>query len=292
MVSARATLLTLLGEVVLPRSDKGAWTQTLVSALEAAGVEEKNARQAIARLGDRGLLTGARIGRRVRWRLTPHAVELLSTGAARIYEFGSSNQRWDGQWLVVLCPVPEEQRAKRQQLRTELAFCGFGFLPGGAAVCPHVDREQAAHDVLKHLGLVDLAVVLRAEPTDLVPSAELVQRAWDLDALAASYRRFISAFDRRRPRTPVATLAATIELVDAWRRFPFVDPELPDEVLPGRWPARRAKQLFDARREEWTPVARGYFDEMDDLDLDSRRAPDKRRHPTGAVAANTGHGGD
>jgi phenylacetic acid degradation operon negative regulatory protein len=262
-VSARATLLTLLGEVVLPRRDTGAWTQSLVSALETTGVEEKNARQALARLGDRGVLTGDRIGRRVRWRLTPHGVELLSTGAERIYGFGGADEHWDGQWLVVLCPVPEEQRGKRQQLRTRLAFAGFGFLPGGAAVCPHLDRERVAHDVLKDLGLVDLAVVLRAAPSDLVPSAELVQRAWDLDELAASYRHFIAAFDRRSPRTPVATLAATIELVDAWRRFPFVDPELPDEVLPRRWPAPRAKHLFDTRRAQWTPVARAYFDELD-----------------------------
>jgi phenylacetic acid degradation operon negative regulatory protein len=267
LMSARATLLTLLGEVVLPRRDKGAWTQSLVAALDTTGVEERNARQAVARLGDRGLLTGERMGRRVRWRLTARAVDLLSTGAERIYGFGSADQRWDGQWLVVLCPVPENQRAKRQQLRTRLAFAGFGFLPGGAAVCPHLDRERVAHDVLKDLGLVDLAVVLRAAPTDLVPSAELVQRAWDLDELAASYRHFIGAFGRRRPRTPVATLAATIDLVDAWRRFPFVDPELPDEVLPGRWPARRAKQLFDARRANWTPVARAYFDEMDASEL-------------------------
>ena len=279
-VSARATLVTLLGEVVLPRRDRSAWTQTLVSALDTTGVEEKNARQAIARLADRGLLTGDRNGRRVRWRLTRYGTELLTSGAARIYGFGADDRQWDGQWLVVLCPVPEEQRAKRQQLRTRLAFAGFGLLPGGAAVCPHVDRETVAHDIVKDLGLVDLAVVLRGAPTDLVPSAEVVRRAWDLDELAATYRHFVAAFDRRRPRTPVATLAATIELVDAWRRFPFVDPELPDEVLPGRWPGRRAKQVFDARRAEWTPAARAYFEEMD------------ATHPNGSVAANNGYGGD
>jgi phenylacetic acid degradation operon negative regulatory protein len=256
-------LLTLLGELVLPRPDKGAWTQSLVAALGTTGIEEKNARQAIARLSDRELLQGERVGRRVRWRLTRRADELLSSGAARIYGFGSESDRWDGQWLVVLCPVPEELRAKRQQLRTRLAFAGFGFLPGGAAVCPHVDREAVAHDVLKDLGLVDLAVVVRGEPTELSPAVEVVQRAWDLDELASSYRRFIAGFDRRRPRARHAILGATIELVDAWRRFPFIDPELPDAVLPGHWPARRAKELFDARRSEWTPIARSYFGELD-----------------------------
>ena len=36
-------------------------------------------------------------------------------------------------------------------------------------------------------------------------------------------------------------------LVHEWRRFPFVDPEIPDELLPPGWPGHGAKAVFDER---------------------------------------------
>src|SRR6476620_11753747 len=73
--SAKAVLLTILGEFVL--AEGSAWTQTLIDALGAVGVEERNARQAISRLAEQGLLAARRDGRRVRRALTPDAIELL-----------------------------------------------------------------------------------------------------------------------------------------------------------------------------------------------------------------------
>ena len=58
--SAKAFLLTMLGELVLPHGGE-VWTSTVVSGLGLLGVEERNARQAIARLADQGTL--ARRGR-------------------------------------------------------------------------------------------------------------------------------------------------------------------------------------------------------------------------------------
>src|SRR4051794_28152797 len=125
--SAKSLLLTLLGEFVLPRGGR-AWTGTLVDVLGALGVEGSNARQAIARTASDGRIIAERHGRRVQWQLSDQTVELLDNGTKRIYGFGSTGVEWDRRWLVVLCPVPEEQRAKRHQLRARLGFAGFGFL--------------------------------------------------------------------------------------------------------------------------------------------------------------------
>ena len=148
--SAKALLLTLLGEFVLPHGG-AAWTGTLVRALALLDVEEKNARQALARTAAQGLVVGTRAGRRVRWTLTPAGVDLLTAGTRRIYEFGRADVAWDQHWLVVLCPVPEEQRAKRHQLRSRLGFAGFGFVGAGMAITPHLDREPVANAVLRDL---------------------------------------------------------------------------------------------------------------------------------------------
>ena len=56
--SARSLLMTILGEFVLPRGGS-VWTQVLVSALALFGVEDKSARQALARTAAEGWLASA-----------------------------------------------------------------------------------------------------------------------------------------------------------------------------------------------------------------------------------------
>jgi phenylacetic acid degradation operon negative regulatory protein len=253
--SAKALLLTVLGELVLP--DGGAvWTQTVVHELGLLGVEERNARQALARLAEQDLLATERHGRHTRWALTAAGRDLLVAGTQRIYSFGTAADGWDDHWLVVFCSVPEDHRGQRQRLRSRLSFEGFGWLAPGLAITPHLDREDAANAIVKDLGLTPYAVVLRAEAGTLVPAGEMLDRAWDLDALGQRYRSFIEAFRRRAPGRDEARLGALVELVHEWRRFPFVDPEIPDRLLPASWPGRRAKAVFDDRHAAWTTAAR------------------------------------
>ncbi len=261
--SAKSLLLTILGELALPHGGS-LWTSTVVGALGALGIEERNARQAVFRLAERGVVRSEKRGHKARWHLTDSGRRLLTAGTRRIYDFGSGDDAWDGRWLVVLATVPEDQRAKRHQLRTQLGFAGFGFVGPGVALCPHLDREAAASAVLEDLGLVPGALVLRAEVGDVVAQNDLLQRAWDLDSLAASYTEFVAAFERRTPRADEAQLAALVELVHAWRRFPFVDPEIPPRLLPAHWPGKRAKELFDARHGAWSPGAHAWYVEQED----------------------------
>ena len=237
--SAKAMLLTVLGRCVAVHGTE-VWTQTLVGALDAVGVEERNARQALSRLGEQGLLSGRREGRRVRRHLTPEAIDLLETGRQRIFVFGAAPVAWDGRWLVVLCSVPEEHRPKRHLLRSRLGFAGFGFLSAGVAITPHVEREVVAAEVLEELGLVRNATVFVGEVGELTTASDLLHRAWDMESLAEEYHVFVQAFRQRRPTTPKERFTALIELLHLWRRFPFIDPELPDELLPASWLGHRA----------------------------------------------------
>jgi phenylacetic acid degradation operon negative regulatory protein len=256
--SAKALLLTILGEFVLPAGGV-AWTQSLVASLVALDIGEHNARQAIARLSEQHLITGERLGRRTRWALTPVGRQLLVEGTRRIYEFGSAGATWDGRWLLVVYSTPASQRAERHQLRSRLAFAGFGFLGTGVAITPHLDREPLANHVLTELGLVDGSLVVRAEAGDLVPVEDLVHRAWDLDSVAASYRAFIATFEVQHPTSAAARYAALVQLVHEWRRFPFIDAEIPPSLLPAGWPAGDAKRLFDACHAAWSADATAHF---------------------------------
>ena len=247
--SARSLLLTVLGEFVLP-SGHPVWTRTLVAALAALGVEEKSARQALARTASDGVLVSARAGRQVRWSLSPEGRRLLDEGAARIYAHGAARPGWDGRWLVLVVSVPEEHRRLRHQLRTRLAWTGLGSPSPGVWVGPDTARADEVRDVLADVGAADAFVVV-GEHCAGMPRADLAARAWDLTDLGRRYVAFLDRFEPERPDGDTATLAAQTALVDAWRRFPFLDPGLPDELLPPDWPGHRAAALFHARHEDW-----------------------------------------
>jgi phenylacetic acid degradation operon negative regulatory protein len=236
-----------------------AWTSTLIDALALLEVTEPNARQATARLSDDGILTAVRHGRATRWELTPRGERLLTSGAQRIYGFGSSADEWDGQWLLVLASIPEEQRAKRLQFRSQLAFAGFGSLSAGVAISPHAERRKDAEAIVTALELEPQALVFVATAGSLVPNTEIIQRAWDLDALSGTYAAFIDEFARLKPATGQGCFASLVRLVHEWRRFPFEDPEIPLELLPTRWRGQRAKSIFDTRRAAWSEPAHTWF---------------------------------
>jgi phenylacetic acid degradation operon negative regulatory protein len=254
---ARGLLYTVLGEFVLP-SGGGAWTSTLVAACQLCGVSEKNARQALARLGEHGRIEAQRHGRHVRWRLTPSGESLLRAGAERIYAFGTARDDWNGEWLIAHCPVPESRRAVRLRLRTQLAFRGFGELSASLAVSPRVDREPLLRSIAAELDLAEL-VVWRARTASKQEDADLAARAWDLDALAQAYAAFVAGQEQVRPVDDESSFLATIDLVHQWRRFPSVDPELPRELLPNGWIGHRAAELFEQRRASWHDSAHGWF---------------------------------
>ncbi|MGH2914875.1 MAG: PaaX family transcriptional regulator [Solirubrobacteraceae bacterium] len=258
--AARSLLLTVLGEYVLARAG-GVWQETLVAALVSLGYSEQAARQALARSTRDGWLAAERRGRRARMSLTDAGHELLSTGAERIYGFGEPWD-WDGRWLVVIVRVPEQRRAVRHQLRSRLAWAGFGSLGGGVWLTPHVERSTELGAAIA--GGPDAAA--RSFVAELVNGDDprkLIAEAWELERVREQYLAFIEDFGGRRPSTPDACFRMQTLLVHTWRRFPFLDPDLPRRLLGRDWPRDRAHALFADRHARWAPAARAYFEALE-----------------------------
>lgn len=258
--AARSLLLTMLGEYVLPGSGE-VWQESLVAALVSLGYTEHAARQALSRSTRDSYLRAERRGRRARMFLTDSSREMLRTGAERIYSFGQPWE-WDGRWLVVVLRVPENRRAVRHQLRSRLAWAGLGSLGGGMWITPHVEREA------------ELAAAIEEEPDAEARSfvarvglmgdpRQLMADAWDLDVVRDQYLAFIDDFSRVRPSTPEACFRHQTLLVHAWRRFPFLDPDLPASLLPADWPRGRAHSMFVDRHERWKARSRAYFEQLE-----------------------------
>lgn len=257
--SARGLLFTVLGEFVLPAGGT-AWTSALIDALGRLGVEEKATRQALMRTAGAGWLTSRRAGRRTCWELTPAAERLLVDGTERIFGFRAATSDWDGRWLVVLARAPERERPTRHLLRTRLRWAGLGSPAPGVWLGPHVDRAAEVRHALAEAGMRDEAQVFVAEHRDGDLPA-MVASAWDLAALAADYESFVATFDRYDAHD---ALAATAELVHAWRRFPWTDPALPRQLLPRPWPGAAAAQLFARRHAQWVGRARATWAELNE----------------------------
>jgi phenylacetic acid degradation operon negative regulatory protein len=258
--SAREYLMTVLGEFVLPGGGR-VWTGTLIDALGTLDIEEKTARQAVARSADRGLLAAEKVGRRTRWSLTEHARALLVEGTARIYSLHHEPRGWDGRWLLVFVTVPESRRELRYRLRTRLEWAGFAPMAPGVWVSPWAEREAEAKEVIGDLGLDGQARSFAGSVGGLGDVAALVAEAWDLDAVGAEYERFIARYRRRRPAGERDAFVAVTRMVHDWRRFPFLEPDLPAGLLPRNWSGQRAADLFHRLRDRWKPAAWAWWED-------------------------------
>jgi phenylacetic acid degradation operon negative regulatory protein len=68
-------------------------------------------------------------------------------------------------------------------------------------------------------------------------------------------------------------LVARTRVMDVWRQFPGLDPELPEDVLPGGWPRREAQAIFARVYDALGPLAEVRFQQ-----ILGEHAPDLARH--------------
>ena len=260
--SARSLLLTVLGEFVHPRHTS-VWTATLIEALGALGVEEKSARQSLARTAREGHLRSVRHGRRVLWELSPEGAELLESGTRRIYGFMGERHPWDGRWLVLTVPVPETQRQLRHRLRTRLTWLGLGSPTSGLWITPDAGKSTGVQEVIRDLGLEAQAFAWTGTAAGLGDEQRLLGDAWDLAEVEERYREFLDEHADRTVASPQEAFVAQVEMVQEWRRFPFLDPDLPPELLDHDWPGPRAAAVFHAQHAAWHEAAQAHWDRLD-----------------------------
>jgi phenylacetic acid degradation operon negative regulatory protein len=230
-------VITLLGTYVRPFGDT-VWSGGLVALLGELGFSHGAARVALTRLVRRGLIARIRSGRLVHYRVTPRCDRVLAEGDGRIFLLGSPRDD-AGSWTVLWHQIPEDRRLERSRLARRLRFLGFGSVQDSVWVAPHDHSDEVA-ELLAELDVSEFAVLFQASAGcgSGVGLATLVSRAWDLSGLVDRYEAFVSEFSpylaasaRSRLLDSEAFLVRT-RLVHLFRGFPFLDPELPDELAP------------------------------------------------------------
>jgi phenylacetic acid degradation operon negative regulatory protein len=266
-VRPRSLVIDLYANYVRERGG-GASVQTLVSLLDRFGVGEETARVTLSRLKRQGWLRTERRARASWYHLTDLGLQELTEGRQRIFT-RHGLEPWDGRWSMVIYHVPESERRVRQWLRTRLQWLGFGPLAPATWLCPH-DRLGELEEAMGLAGVEAQVDLLEASTGSLARDRELARRCWDLDEVASAYGRFV---ERYRPRIEryeggefagAEALVEHIELVHEYRKFPFVDPDLPRELLPSDWIGTVAHAVFLQGYELLREPAMGFFDVVAD----------------------------
>lgn len=238
-------LITIFGDAIAPRGG----TVTLGSLIRLAapfGIPERLVRTSVGRLAQDGWLAFRRSGRQSEYFLTDHGRSRFAEATARIY--GEPSRSWDGHWtLMFLPPVP---RARREKIRDELTWLGFGQVSTGVLAHPSRSLEDV-HNQLKDLKIGNSAILMRAASQGPAADQALLQAGWDLAELGRGYRRFVSGFEPVRAALPASPSALAPELafvirtllIHEYRKVHLRDPLLPHSLLPADWIGVQAYEL-------------------------------------------------
>lgn len=245
-------MLTFLGIYALGRNTAIS-SGSVIEVFDGSGVSEQAVRATVSRMARRGLLVRHRRGRKVYLSVSRHARAVLEDGHQRVWASDAVNRDWDGSWTLVGFSMPDTRRRERHDLRSELVWAGFGPLQNGLWVAA---GEVDVTDIVQRLGVTDSVTVLVARATKPTESADLVDKAFDLAAIAARYRAFLSRWDVPRPMVEARDdLARQLQLHTDWLHLVRQDPRLPAEHLPADWPAIRAESVFRALAARYQPTA-------------------------------------
>ena len=239
----------------------GGWFSiaALIKLMAELGVEEPAVRSAISRLKQRGLLESWREAGAAGYGLSARGRKILADGDRRI--FRQPRASTDDGWLLAVFSVPEQERARRHALRSRLAWLGFGTVSAGVWIAPAQLAEET-RDVLVADDLAPYVSLFKAGYLAFGDVRDMIGQWWDLDRLSALYQAFIDsaapvlASWQRSDSDPGPAFADYVRVLTAWRRLPFLDPGLPEDLLPADWHGTRAAEIFGRLNTRLSGLAR------------------------------------
>lgn len=246
-IRASSLIITLYGDAIEPHGGT-VWLGSLINLLEPIGINERLIRTSIFRLTKEGWLTAEKVGRRSYYSLTGTGRRRFEKAFKRVYS--ANLPAWNGAWTLVL--LAQLDAGKRKAVREELEWQGFGAMGVSLLGCPRTDRADLTA-TLRELEVEDDCIVFETQAQEVLASKALraqVRESWNIDELGQHYSEFIRLFRPlwqaikalEAPNPQDCFLARTL-LIHEYRRLLLRDPQLPDELLPGEWEGRAARQL-------------------------------------------------
>lgn len=274
-------IYTLMGDLVRYYGGE-IWVGSLTRLMAEFRLSEQAVRQAVSRMSRQGWITARKVGNRSYYAMTERGVERVERVSRRIYLLPENS--WDGKWRMLAYTIPERLRNGRDRLRKDLTLLGFAPLSSSLFISPR-DSLDAARDAAQAHELTGYIDLFLSESRGPHGDRHIIERCWDLGAIAREYGEFILTYEQRLAELRANHLEdaqAFVErewLVHDFRKFVYRDPGLPASLLAEDWPARRAGMLFREVYEVLKPQALRFFESVFELAPDREPLPRKRENP-------------
>ncbi|MBN2239167.1 MAG: hypothetical protein JW712_05300 [Dehalococcoidales bacterium] len=280
-IRPQSAMLILYGDYLLEnKAELG--IGSIITLFGNFGLSDQAVRSAVSRMCRSGLLKVRSSGRKSFYSLTEYGLSLLTTGARRV--FTRKDTKWDGYWNIVTYSIPEDNRKKRDVLRRELSWMGYGTLSGATMISPY-DFSSVVLELAKKLGITEYIHIFQAKQTGIGDAMKIVSSCWELNKIHDIYADFLATFeprykefknriDRGEAIDNSEYFSERFMLIHDYRRLPFFDPDLPEELLPDNWLRPRAVKLFNDYHELLAEKANRYFNYA----LKNYRMNDRNNH--------------
>ncbi|HET7580741.1 MAG TPA: phenylacetic acid degradation operon negative regulatory protein PaaX [Bacillales bacterium] len=267
-LNTRSMIFTLYGDYISHYGSE-IWIGSLIRLLGEFGHNEQSVRAAISRMSKQGWVRSRREGNKSHYCLTERGVKRINEAAERIFKL--QPQEWDGKWRMLMYTIPEEKRNLRDELRKEIVWSGFGMLSNGFWISPN-RLEKQVNDLIDKYEIAPYVHFFISDYQGPHENQELVRECWDLDGLNERYEPFITyysqkyAADRRKIENGKMTdgecFVERTRLVHEYRKFLFVDPGLPEELLPEKWLGHQTASLFSDYYKALAEPASRFFESV------------------------------
>lgn len=269
MSHSQDLIFTLYGDYIRHRGGE-VWTGSLIELLGLFGLSGQAVRSTLSRMSQKGWLESRKMGRHSFYSQTPKFLKLLEEGAQRIFQ--PRCDPWDGRWHLLIYTIPESKRHLRRRLREQLLWLGFGSLNQATWISPR-DLQAEIEQIVNTLKVRPYVEFFTAEHQGFSGDKEIVARCWNLEQLNDYYSAFIARyappFQKYQAQLkagnsldPQECFVQRFMLIHEFRFSPYVDPNLPLELLPDGWLGEKATQLFQQYHDLLVEKAEAFVDSV------------------------------
>ncbi|AOH53728.1 phenylacetic acid degradation operon negative regulatory protein PaaX [Peribacillus muralis] len=281
-------IFTIYGDYIRNYGNK-IWIGSLIRLLKEFGHNEQGVRVAVSRMVKQGWIQSEKQGNKSYYFLTGRGVQRMDEAANRIYKMKPNE--WDGKWRILMYTIPEDKRQLRDDLRKELLWSGFGSFSNGCWISPN-DLEKEIDLLIGKYEIDEYVDFFISEYKGPKENHSLVEKSWHLEEIENKYEQFIEKYSKqfivhqsiisRGEMSDADCFVERTNLVHEYRKFLFIDPGLPRELLPSKWNGNHAALLFSQYYQVLAEPASRFFESVFQENNDLWRkdeAYDAKDHP-------------
>lgn len=261
-------IFTIYGDYIRNYGSK-IWIGSLIRLLKEFGHNEQGVRVAVSRMVKQGWIQSEKQGNKSYYFLTDRGVQRMDEAANRIYKMKPNE--WDGKWRILMYTIPEDKRQLRDDLRKELLWSGFGSFSSGCWISPN-DLEKQINRLIEKYDINEYVDFFISEYKGPKENQSLVNKSWHLEEIENKYEEFIEKYSKqfivhqsiisRGEMSDADCFVERTNLVHEYRKFLFIDPGLPKELLPSKWNGNHAALLFSQYYQVLAEPASRFFESV------------------------------